>query len=1662
MSNSNIKDQLGTIQNKKTFYSTKEFIQSICRRELLLSCAVYEKISKVTVDGKEQWRSTKKTLEKVHYSDKEYFNDPEYPPDNQYLNVVTQQNSSFIKFMLWFRLNHFFREKYSLYKEIKMRTQVAYNPNYSHITDALNVLSTQPGLVLRLFEKKKVNDKGIYSVWLNMDGAWKNYVIDDHLPVFGDASDRTQFFFTTPNSKQKEIWYCLLEKALAKAYGGYHALQNISEGQAVMDFTGAPYQTHQITLIPRGKIPAPNEIQHMQWVWDWIKNCLKKSDIISVNPRPMSQEEAQRNQGRGAVSIGNNTRNHLDQGIYTGHSYAIVTIADVQGADGNHYKLIKLRNPWINEIWRGNWSDESPLWTADIKRKLKYHPERTGMNQFWMSLRDFFTYFTSMNIYKPRPGFTFNSIEVNFLKNKRYMRSIVRISVSSRGKYTFSVNQKSSKSQSINKRVFNPVTISLGMINDQGFNLLSHTSGDGKRNTHIRKLVEKGEYYLLIEQYCDIKNHPEPRQSQNVVVSSYGPQTCGLKLINDTKKAELMYDYLYYYGWKGYSLARNGDKLTELRVNFYDGSVNIVSLHILDVPNSIIYAFKNDNHYGVELTLKIEGLPNKEILGPEGVIGFNQKFTIDPNSTDVFVLREKQIRDFNNGSEIEGNTMLKFLSVVGRKFEGYKAPSKAFQRAVKSLLKESPERMCCELEINIRNGKKWGLFDPKGNEISYKQRELPPSPSKLNISPASFVDTDIVNKIFHQDDDSQVQSYQSQKTLSASDLSEEESEEEEESIKKSKKGLRVSYYDEVYKEEIERGEMDRENLKHHRARSVGGEVGRTKSILKNKNMNEEKEKRNVENIEKIAKEIGPIDDDKLTKLISLQKEEVLELPNEELKMILKYFGIHAFVSIYQADQKFIDDISEKLSKDNTKAGANQVSQIGKSKESIERERREEEMKQREERKKRENELIEEERKRAEEEERLEKMRQEEKKRRDKSKKRKKKKKATFAERPKSSHRRMRSGNFSQISRPVRKKTPKKIISQSKNKLIENSLKNFTPKQESKLNKKKLESKKEREKKKKSFIKEKEKKKKKKKFSERPSSRKSRASSKKGRKPKSNRMMRNFTSSSPKFKRMKPAPKKGKETLEELRKRIKSIKDLKNQGKSFNKSSFRNFGSPVTRKRGLKGYGTYRKHTNKTSRKSNRSNKSNKSNKGREIKKMKLSMARLSATKPRKKRRIGDQNINSAIPSQKTAKADRDYSRKSSRAGSRRSGKSRSLSKGSSSKRNIYNRIAFKVNNNGDMKKPGRKRSSRKRRVRSKNYSNAGEANKLNDSKISSIHDSMTSQDLMSINAQNYHNMSTKSQQDDAMKNSYFNSQKELQQQSSINMKILASNFPQMSNSTPYTPKNEAKVVYRGSNIVQLQDGQDSQDHKLFPKSGMNSFVQHRNKDDLLRDSYYSVNVIRNSNFIHTSNEANKQIYANASYINPKPHTNSHKNVQSFIQNQRPPADKSLKFIPYTPQNQNFAKTAQAQDQLFKKKPVSLFNSNALRGSRSYFKKSSNPKMIKPKSSRRISEAPSNGLRKSGYRRKTAKSQKKMRQSNYIPKKGSLEMTRGQSGSLSHSNLPKHPQTAPVHGHIPKPVDVNVPIINPVSPKNRQFGIQGQSQGVVGYGISAALNQGQGV
>lgn len=69
-----------------------------------------------------------------------------------------------------------------------------------------------------------------------------------------------------------------------------------------------------------------------------------------------------------------------------GHVYTVLS-AHLLKHKGKDLKLIKCRNPWGNTEWKGAWSDDSNLWTDDLKEQVGFTAENDGT--FFISYDDF-------------------------------------------------------------------------------------------------------------------------------------------------------------------------------------------------------------------------------------------------------------------------------------------------------------------------------------------------------------------------------------------------------------------------------------------------------------------------------------------------------------------------------------------------------------------------------------------------------------------------------------------------------------------------------------------------------------------------------------------------------------------------------------------------------------------------------------------------------------------------------------------------------------------------------------------------------------------------------------------------------------------------------------------------------------------------------------------------------------------------------------------------------------------------------------------------------------------------------------------------------------------------------------------------------------------------
>lgn len=94
----------------------------------------------------------------------------------------------------------------------------------------------------RLFESVNNSPINAYKINICLCGIWTEYIIDDYLPfVENTETGELSFLFSSIHGEGDNLcyWLPLLEKAYAKAYGGYCNIGKQSVLDCIEEITGA-------------------------------------------------------------------------------------------------------------------------------------------------------------------------------------------------------------------------------------------------------------------------------------------------------------------------------------------------------------------------------------------------------------------------------------------------------------------------------------------------------------------------------------------------------------------------------------------------------------------------------------------------------------------------------------------------------------------------------------------------------------------------------------------------------------------------------------------------------------------------------------------------------------------------------------------------------------------------------------------------------------------------------------------------------------------------------------------------------------------------------------------------------------------------------------------------------------------------------------------------------------------------------------------------------------------------------------------------------------------------------------------------------------------------------------------------------------------------------
>jgi hypothetical protein len=238
-------------------------------------------------------------------------------------------------------------------------------------------------LLNEIFISKTLSPVGAYAVRFWKNSQWETVIVDDFFPTQSKRNEENNGAAFAYSKSFRELWVPILEKAYAKYYGSYAALEEGFVHLALQDLAQGESSEIFLARESRGARKAK--------LWENMREWQRNAYLM----------------GAGTITSDNADNEIQDSGLVFGACYVVYEVREV---DGN--QLIKLRNPPGDHAeWRGDWGDLSPLWNRRLKHKLGWTDDDD--NTFWMSFDDFCNAFRSLYLCKRLDSKRWPSIKID-------------------------------------------------------------------------------------------------------------------------------------------------------------------------------------------------------------------------------------------------------------------------------------------------------------------------------------------------------------------------------------------------------------------------------------------------------------------------------------------------------------------------------------------------------------------------------------------------------------------------------------------------------------------------------------------------------------------------------------------------------------------------------------------------------------------------------------------------------------------------------------------------------------------------------------------------------------------------------------------------------------------------------------------------------------------------------------------------------------------------------------------------------------------------------------------------------------------------------------------------------------------------------------------------
>ena len=407
--------------------------------------------------------------QKIYVGDKPW-NDPMFTPSRQTLcpynekgwllpeNVLISDVEGWEKYN-WCRVEEILNSKnYQVFEEgISPDDILQGSIGDCYFLSAVGSLCKFSHYIDKLFFTKEKTKEHLYGVFIYLNGSWKLVLIDDFLPYTGKRFKK----FAFSSSAGKELWVAFLEKAWAKINGSY----------AKIGCGGSPTEVFDI-LTEAFSEQVPINPYYRDYIWETIYDAEKKGYIMTAGT---------------SVDIFN--LNIEGVGLSAGHAYTVLGVMEIDTGNGIE-KVVRLRNPYGNGEFNGDWSDYSKKWTPELRKKYNIVQKDDG--DFFMGFDDFLTYYITLGICKIHPGFKTTSLRMT----RTTECQVTKITVPKGEVLAYLQLYQKNPRVRLKDGTYQKLVYSFLILVDQDFNYIFATQS---ANMHIgiEQTLKEGTYYLF-------------------------------------------------------------------------------------------------------------------------------------------------------------------------------------------------------------------------------------------------------------------------------------------------------------------------------------------------------------------------------------------------------------------------------------------------------------------------------------------------------------------------------------------------------------------------------------------------------------------------------------------------------------------------------------------------------------------------------------------------------------------------------------------------------------------------------------------------------------------------------------------------------------------------------------------------------------------------------------------------------------------------------------------------------------------------------------------------------------------------------------------------------------------------------------------------------------